>query len=159
VSVVAVASVRSCGCSTVALGLAATWPPGDRRVLLVEADPAGGTLAAAAGWAAEPALVSLAAAARHGGDPELMFEHGQALPGGALAVAGPASAEQARSALAMLRPLLGRLGDLDAEVVVDCGRAPAALPSVLSGSAAALADCSSREMRSESLDTSVCFSR
>jgi MinD-like ATPase involved in chromosome partitioning or flagellar assembly len=128
VSVVAVASVRSCGCSTLALGLAATWPQGGRRVVLVETDPAGGTLAAAAGWAAEPGLVSLAAAARHGGDPELVFEHGQALPGGALAVAGPACAEQARSALAMLGPLLGRLGDLDAEVVVDCGRLDPASP-------------------------------
>lgn len=121
-SVVAVASVRSCGCSTLALGLAATWPRGDRRMVLVEADPAGGTLAAAAGWAAEPGLVSLAAAARHGGEPELVFEHCQSLPGGNAAVAGPASAEQARSALAMLEPLLGRLGDLDAEAMVDCGR-------------------------------------
>jgi Mrp family chromosome partitioning ATPase len=122
VSVVAVASLRSCGCSTLALGLAATWPQRCRRVLLVEADPAGGTLAAAAGWAAEPGLVSLAAAARHGGDPALVFEHCQALPGGTLAVSGPASAEQSRSSLAVLGPLLGRLGDLDAEVVVDCGR-------------------------------------
>jgi Mrp family chromosome partitioning ATPase len=122
VSVVAVTSVRSCGCSTLALGLVAAWPPGGRRVLLVEADPAGATLAAAAGWAAEPGLVSLAAAARHGGDPALVFEHCQALPGGTLAVSGPASAEQSRSALAVLGPLLGRLGDLDAEVVVDCGR-------------------------------------
>ena len=129
-SVVAVASVRSCGCSTVALGLAATWPPGDRRMLLVEADPAGGTLAAAAGWAAEPGLVSLAAAARHGGDPELVFEHCQALPGGAFAVAGPASAEQARSALGVLGPLLGRLGDLDAAVVVDCGRLDPGSPAL-----------------------------
>ena len=35
-SVVAVGSVRSCGASTLALGLAATWPEG-RPVLLVEA--------------------------------------------------------------------------------------------------------------------------
>ena len=129
-SVVAVASVRSCGCSTLALGLAATWPPGDRRMVLVEADPAGGTLAAAAGWAAEPGLVSLAAAARHGGEPELVFEHCQPLPGGNAAVAGPASAEQARSALAMLEPLLGRLGDLDAEAMVDCGRLDPGSPAL-----------------------------
>jgi MinD-like ATPase involved in chromosome partitioning or flagellar assembly len=122
VSVAAVASVRSCGCSTLALGLVATWPPGERRAVLVEADPAGGTLAAAAGWAAEPGLVSLAATARHGGDPALVFEHCQALPGGVLAVAGPASADQSRSALRVLGPLLGHLGELDAEVVVDCGR-------------------------------------
>ena len=45
-AVVALGSVRSCGVTTLALALAATWPK-ERRVLLVEADPAGGTLAAA----------------------------------------------------------------------------------------------------------------
>jgi hypothetical protein len=44
-AVVAFGSVRSCGVTTLALSLTATWPPG-HRVLLVEADPAGGTLAA-----------------------------------------------------------------------------------------------------------------
>ena len=101
------------------------WPPPgrpERRVLLVEADPAGGTLAAASGWPAEPSLVSLAAAARRGGDPALVWEHCHQLPGGAAVLAGPASADQARSALGMLDRLLGRLGELDADVLVDCGR-------------------------------------
>ena len=114
-------SVRSCGVTTLALGLAATWPT-DRRVLLVEADPAGGTLAAAAGWPAEPNLVSLAAAARRGGDPALVWEHCHQLPDGAAVLAAPSLAEQARSALTMLGPLLGRLGELEADVLVDCGR-------------------------------------
>ena len=73
-AVVAFGSVRSCGVTTLALSLAATWPP-ERRVLLVEADPAGGTLAAGSGWPAEPSLVSLAAAARRGGEPSLVWEH------------------------------------------------------------------------------------
>lgn len=120
-TVVAVGSVRSCGVTTLALGLAVMWPSG-RRVMLVEADPAGGTLAAASGWPPEPGLVSLAAAARRGGDPVLVWEHCHQLPGGVPVLAGAALGEQARSTLGMLGPLLGRLGELDADVVVDCGR-------------------------------------
>ena len=125
-SVVAFGSVRSCGVTTLVLGLAVTWPrraePPGRPVLVVEADPAGGTLAASAGWPAEPGLVSLAAAARRGAEPSLVFEHCQHLPGGAAVLAGPARGDQAKSALVMLAPLLGRLGELDADVLVDCGR-------------------------------------
>jgi hypothetical protein len=118
---VAFGSVRSCGVTTLALSLAATWPAG-HRVLLVEADAAGGTLAAGAGWPSEPSLVSLAAAARRGGDPILVWDHCQPLPGGAEVLAGPPCPEHARTALTMLDPLLGRLGELDADVLVDCGR-------------------------------------
>ncbi|MHB1771908.1 MAG: MinD/ParA family ATP-binding protein [Acidimicrobiales bacterium] len=119
--VVALGSVRSCGVTTLVLALAATWPK-DRRVLLVEADPAGGTLAAASGWPPEPSLVSLAAAARRGYDPGLVWEHCQELPGGVAVLAGPASADQARNALGMLAGLSSHLGMLDADVLVDCGR-------------------------------------
>ena len=118
---VALGSVRSCGVSTLAVALTATWPRG-RRVLLIEADPAGGTLAAASGWPPEPGLVSLAAAARRRFDPTLLWEHCQVLPGGAAVLAGPASADQARGALGMLGGLAGHLDSLDADVVVDCGR-------------------------------------
>jgi hypothetical protein len=114
-------SVRSCGVTTLALSLAATWPA-EQRMLLVEADAAGGTLAAGAGWPSEPSMVSLAAAARRGGDPSLVWDHCQQLPGGAAVLAGPPSPEHARTALTMLDPLLGRLGELDADVLVDCGR-------------------------------------
>ncbi len=119
--VVALASVRSCGVTTLALALAATWPT-QRRVLLVELDPAGGTLAAASGWPPEPSLVSLAAAARRSFDPGLVWEHCQELAGGVAVLAGPASADQARSALGMLVGLVGHLGTFDADVLVDCGR-------------------------------------
>jgi hypothetical protein len=91
-------------------------------VLVLEADPAGATLAASAGWPAEPGLVSLAAAARRGAEPSLVFEHCQHLPGGAAVLAGPARGDQAKSALVMLALLLGRLSELDADVLVDCGR-------------------------------------
>jgi hypothetical protein len=127
---VALGSVRSCGVTTLALGLAATWPTG-RRVLLVEADPAGGTLAAASAWPPEPSLVSLAAATRRGGGPSLVWEHCQQLPGAVSVLAGPPLGEQARSTLAMLAPLLGQLGELNADVMVDCGRLHAGSPSLV----------------------------
>ena len=132
-SVVALGAVRSCGVTTLALALAATWPS-SRRVLLAELDPAGGTLAAASGWPPEPGLVSLAAAARRASDPELVWEHCHELTDGTAVLAGPASPDQARSALGMLTELLPRLGELVADVVVDCGRLAGTSPSpVLSG--------------------------
>jgi len=127
VGVVALGSVRSCGVTTLALALAATWPK-ERRVLLVELDPAGGTVAAASGWPPEPSLVSLAAAARRALDPDLVWEHCQELPGGVAVLAGPASADQARSARGMLAGLAGTLGMLDADVLVDCGRLDPRVP-------------------------------
>lgn len=127
--VVALGSVRSCAVTTLAVALTATWPSG-RRVLLVEADPAGATLAASSGWPSEPGLVTLAAASRRGFDPRLFWEHCQALPGGAAVLAGPASADQARGALGMLSPLAEHLGALDADVVVDCGRLDPGSPSI-----------------------------
>ena len=120
-ALITLGSVRSCGVTTLAAGLAATWP-GDRRRLLGEADPAGGTLAAQAGLGPEPGLVSLAAAARRQRDPSPAFEHAQSLPGEVPVVCGPPASSRARSALSMLSGLLGRLGDLDAEVFCDCGR-------------------------------------
>lgn len=128
-SVLGFGSVRSCGVTTLATALAATWPA-DRRVLLIELDPAGGTLAGASGWPPEPSLVSLAAAGRRSSDPDLVWEHCQTLPGGNPVLAGPASPEQARTALRMLAGLLGRLGELDADVLVDCGRLDPRLPGM-----------------------------
>ena len=120
-SVLAFGSVRSCGVTTLASAIAATWPA-DRRVVLMELDQAGGTLAAASGWPAEPSLLTLAAAGRRGSDPSLVWEHCQRLPGGHPVLAGPASPELARSALAMLTWLPRHLGELEADVLVDCGR-------------------------------------
>lgn len=120
-AVIGFASVRSCGVTTLTAGVAMTWPEGRPR-LLVEADPAGGTLGALGGLAPEPGLVSLAAAARRHGEPSLAFDHVQMLPGGVSVVCGPPSASRARSALSMLSGLLARLGELDVEVHLDCGR-------------------------------------
>ena len=120
-AVIGFASVRSCGVTTLTAGVAMTWPE-DRPRLLVEADPAGGTLAALAGLAPEPGLVSLAAAARRHGEPSLAFDHAQMVPGGVPVVCGPPWASRARSALSMLAGVLARLGELDAQVCLDCGR-------------------------------------
>jgi hypothetical protein len=120
-TVLGVGSVRSCGASTLALGLAATWPL-DRRMLLLEADPAGGTLAAAAGFPTEPSLVSLAAAVRRTDAVELALAHTHALPGGGAVLTAPPTAVQSERALAMLTHLLGHLDHLDTDVVLDCGR-------------------------------------
>ena len=133
-SVTVLGAVRSCGATTLGVALAATWPAG-RRVLVVELDPAGGTLAGASGWAAEPSLVSLAAAARRSSEPEAIWEHCQHLPGGGAVLAAPAGAEQTRGAAGMLAGFLGRLGELDADVLVDVGRldATAPMPSLAAG--------------------------
>lgn len=149
--VTAFGSVRSCGVTTLVLGLAATWPrraePQGRSVLVVEADPAGGTLAASAGWPAEPGLVSLAAAARRGAEPSLVFEHCQHLPGGTSVLTAPARSDQARGALGMLGPLLGRLDELDADVLVDCGRLDDASAALGLWAQAARADRANRRGR------------
>ena len=138
-AVTVIGSVRSCGVTTLALTLAATWPS-QRRVLLAELDPAGGTLAAACGWPSEPSLVSLAAAARRGGDPAMVWQHCQALSTGSAVLAGPVSAEHAQSALAMLGELTRRLSELDADVLVDGGRLDPVSPvsAVLDGADLAL---------------------
>ncbi|MDA8273985.1 MAG: hypothetical protein M0029_01225 [Actinomycetota bacterium] len=131
-AVFVLASVRSCATTTSAVALAATWPA-PRRVLVVELDPAGGTFAAALGWPAQPSLVSLGAAARHRSDPEAVWAHCRSLPGGASVLTAPPSGTQVRSATATLAGLLGRLGELDADVIIDVGRLDAGLCSPLLG--------------------------
>lgn len=127
-AVVALGSVRSCGVTTTAAGLAMLWPEGRPRAL-VEADPTGGTLTAATGLAPEPGLLSLAAAARRREGPELVFEHCQELPDGTPVLCAPPSPARARSALAMASSLLARLGELGADTFLDCGRLDPAGPS------------------------------
>jgi hypothetical protein len=136
VAVTVLASVRSCGTTTLAVALAATWPA-RRRVLVVELDPAGGTIGAALGWPAEPSLVSLGAAARHRSDPEQIWPHCQRLAGGASVLAAPGSGAQVRGATATLAGLLARLGELDADVLVDVGRLDAGLCPPVAGPAVA----------------------
>ena len=123
-SLVAVAAAKAApGVTTSALAMAAVWPT-DRQVLLVEADPGGGDLAARFELAAQPGLVSLAAAARRQIDGALVGEHAQRLPGGLGVLVGPPGAEQAAAALGMLAPpVLAGLDRLDGvDVIADLGR-------------------------------------
>lgn len=110
------------GVTTTALALAMTWPATDRPVVVVEADVSGGSLAARWNLGYEPGLLSIAGAGRRGIDRELLLRHSQDL-GGVPVLCGPASAEQARSALATVAGHLGALGSTgDVDLIVDVGR-------------------------------------
>jgi hypothetical protein len=126
----AVASVKgSPGVTTAAVAFAAAWPTSRPAgmpvvpVVLVEADPAGGSVG---GWYRldeHPGLLSWAAAARSG--PAPLAGHTQTLPGGLTVVPGPLGPAQARAALGVL----AQTGTLPAAaaaggvvVVADCGR-------------------------------------
>ncbi|GAA2686003.1 MULTISPECIES: chromosome partitioning protein [Actinosynnema] len=121
------------GATVFAVALAARWPS-PARPLLVEADPAGGDLAARFSLDSSPSLVSLAAAARRDAAADLVQQHSQLLPGGLPVVIAPPDARQARAALAalgtppvVLREAAGHLGLL---VVVDCGRVDTDSPAL-----------------------------
>jgi len=131
VTLIALTSIKhSPGATTAALAFATAWSA-DHEVVVVEADPAGGDLAARLHLPFEPGLVSLAAAARHGAvSGQLGHTHRQALPGGGAALVGPGSPEQAVAALRELRAgtLAGLLGSAGL-VVADCGRWSPASPT------------------------------
>jgi hypothetical protein len=118
--VLVVTQARSSGATTTALALGRAWA---RPVLVVEADPAGGDLAARYGVATSPGLVDLAAAP--GSHPAALVAMAQDL-GGVRAVVAPVGAEATQAALEALGPGLGWLwtaGD-EVDVIVDCGRLP-----------------------------------
>src|SRR5690606_2526243 len=119
-----------------ALGLALTWP---RPVLLVEADPTGGSSVAAGylrGQVVPPEAMLDLALAQQGGDLlETLARVSMTLPGSQVAfVAGVRSHEQANSLLPLWEPLAGTLRSLEdtgQDVIVDAGRlglAGSALP-------------------------------
>lgn len=111
------------GVTTTSVALVGVWPEG-RRVVLVEADPWGGMLAARLGLSDHPGLVSLAAAARHGLDEGLVWRHAQQAADGVGVIVAPPSPEHARSALRDLAgPFAAWCNGQDAvDVVADCGR-------------------------------------
>ena len=122
-TVIALASARGApGVSTTAAAVAAVWPA-RRRVVLVEADAAGGVLAARYGLSAERGLVSLGTALRRGADAAAIWEHTQVLPGGVQAVLAAPAGEQVRATLQLCGARLPEvLGGTDADVVIDVGR-------------------------------------
>lgn len=131
---VGICSVKGApGVTTAALALAARWPVGDP--LVIEADPAGGDVAARHRLPAAPGLVSLAAVARRQSNAELLAEHSQQLPGGLRVIPGPVAAEQARAALGVLttrgvRAMRAAASPQDAAVLVDVGRLDTSSPAL-----------------------------
>jgi len=120
---VGVASVKgSPGVSTLALGIAAGWPAAG--VVLVEADPDGGDLAARFGRHPDPGLLSFVAAVRSGATAHLLRGHAQRLPLDVDAVLAPpgAGASAAVHALALGGAGMLRAAAREASVVVDVGR-------------------------------------
>jgi MinD-like ATPase involved in chromosome partitioning or flagellar assembly len=127
-SVLALASAKGApGVTTAAVALGAVWP---RRVLLVEADPAGGDLAARFHLPPEPNLVSLGMVARRGQlTPEQVWGHTQRLPRGLAVLTGLRAGDQARGLGRLWSLLPQALPQLDADVLVDCGRLAADTPT------------------------------
>lgn len=128
----AVCSVKGApGATTLALAMtcALTHAQG-QPAAMVEADPAGGDLAALLGLATVPGMVSLAAAARHQSAWPDIRGHGQNLPAGGWALLGPTDPAQASAAIATLRSrLMTSLGPAAAGGVIDCGRWTPASPA------------------------------
>jgi len=96
VTVIAVTSAKhSPGATTLALSMVAAWagdPARDGRpAVLVEADPAGGDLAARIGLSRDRGTASLAASSRRPDGPLDVAAHAQALPAGGWLVAGPSA--------------------------------------------------------------------
>lgn len=109
------------GTTTAALAFAVAAGP-QPVSLVVEADPAGGDLAARCGRSLEPGLGSLAAAGRHGSAIDLAA-HMQPLPSGPFGLLAPTSPAQTVAALDTLGPrLIESLRDWNGTVVIDCGR-------------------------------------
>ncbi|MEU3622530.1 MinD/ParA family ATP-binding protein [Amycolatopsis coloradensis] len=122
--------------TTLTVALAMTWPHAEStRRLVAEVDPSGGDLAMRFGLATTPGLVSLAAAARRTRDPAVVWDHTQALPGGARALVAPPGGTHASAALSTLAtapdgPLLPAVArDTGVVVFADCGRVDPGSPA------------------------------
>ncbi|SCE63843.1 hypothetical protein GA0070216_10140 [Micromonospora matsumotoense] len=123
---VAVASVKSGGATTVAATLAAVWP--GESALLIEADPAGGDLG---GWHRlpdNPGLASLANACRTGQVD--LSEHTTRLPFGVDAVLAAAGRPQASAAIGLLADTEPARWAKERPTLVDVGRLEPGSPAL-----------------------------
>ena len=122
------------GVTSTVLGLAATWHDATgRHVLVVEANPDGGVLAARFnGLRADRTLADVAVEVRRQFDVDTVLTSAQSLWSGIPVVVSPPSAEQAASAIAAsaerLAAGLAALDDLD--ILVDVGRLTTRSPAV-----------------------------
>ena len=129
---VALASARSPGLTTLAVALAATWPE-PRRAVVAELDPDGGTLAGSVAAHPDPGLTSLAASGRHYLSPELIVSNFQQLPNGLPVLLAPPSPDRTVADLRALSAVgLGEtLASLPGfDVLADCGRIDSVSPAL-----------------------------
>lgn len=131
---VAVAGTKGApGVTTVAFGLARLWRA-PRQVLLVEADPEGGCLAARLRLRQEPGLGSLAAAGRHDISTEVLADNAQPGPGQVSLFVAPSSPQHAKAVLrtsaARLGSALAGLAPNDTVALADVGRLDGESPAL-----------------------------
>jgi MinD-like ATPase involved in chromosome partitioning or flagellar assembly len=105
------------GVTTTAVALALAAGEG---ALVVEADPAGGDIAARAGVPLEPGLLTMAAAGRHGNS--VLTMRPQRLQSGVDAVIAPTNPDQASAALGAIADRLGAAVSGADVACIDCGR-------------------------------------
>lgn len=132
-SLVAVGSAHgSPGVTTTVLGLAAAWPAATGRdVLVVEADPDGGVLAARFNeLSADKTLADVAVDIRRTFSVERVMESTRKLWGGVPVVVAPPSAERSHSALVACveRLAIGLSESEEVDALVDVGRLTARSP-------------------------------
>jgi len=137
VGVIAFASAKSSpGVTTTVAALAASWPA-PRALHIAELDPAGGDLVVRFELAPEPGLVTLAATGRRDLRVDTYLAHTQPLPSASGSdgperriLVAPVGADQATAALGALRYGLPKvLADVEADVLVDCGRLDPSSPA------------------------------
>lgn len=126
------------GASLTALAVAGSWPVREgRQCLLVEADPAGGSIAMRYGLTREPGLLTLASAVRHGSaTTDEILEHAQVLPGGLKCVVAPEHSSSVDAVFKSAGAALGKIfsASTDLDVIVDVGRLSSrSTASVLAG--------------------------
>ncbi|MFD7169247.1 MinD/ParA family ATP-binding protein [Streptomyces violascens] len=135
--IVAIGSLKGApGASTLALALAAVWPAGGVRPVVVEADAAGGDLAVRFGLSDMTGLLTLAAGARHGGVEAELGRCTQEAAGGLRVVVAPTGCDQALASVAELaacpRVLRGDPGS-EGIVLLDLGHLGAGPSRELAG--------------------------
>ena len=124
------------GVTTTCLALAAIWHR-DSTVLLVEADPDGGALAARLGLSQEPGIGTLAVAGRHDLSIAALDDHAQAGPASVPVIVAPSSPIHIRAALRAVARSIGRCtAAMDGNVIVDLGRLDTESPSLALAAAA-----------------------
>jgi MinD-like ATPase involved in chromosome partitioning or flagellar assembly len=131
VNIVALGSLKhSPGVTTLALALTHAVAERTDRIVLLDADPAGGDVAAYVGTPTEPGLVTLAAACRHPEAHVDLNSHARPLPNGGSAVVAPGTPSQAAAALGAIATRVRDAGASDDVAVIDCGRLAVSSPTL-----------------------------